>query len=185
MTTLLSPPAYAGTGKGDPSLQNRPVRIEPGPGQESVWDYPRPPRVEPCRRRVRAVLGGVVVADSSRALRVLETASPPTIYVPRADVREECLVPAAGGSWCEWKGRAAYFDVVSGEQLAEQAAWTYHNPTPPFGQLAGHVAFYPGRMDACYLDEELVRPQPGGFYGGWITDDIVGPVKGDPGTLFW
>jgi uncharacterized protein (DUF427 family) len=162
----------------------RPVRIEPGPGQESVWDYPRPPRIEPCRRRVRVVLGGVVVADSSRALRVLETASPPTLYVPMQDVRGECLVPAAGGSWCEWKGRAAYFDVVAGDELAERAAWTYPEPSPPFAPLTGYVSFYPAHL-ACYLDDERARPQPGGFYGGWLTDDIVGPVKGGPGSLFW
>jgi uncharacterized protein (DUF427 family) len=165
--------------------RTRPARVPPGPGQESVWDYPRPPRVEPCRRRVRAVFAGVAAADSTRALRVLETAGPPTIYVPMGDVLAGHLRPAAGTSWCEWKGQAAYFDVVVGGRVAEQAAWTYPNPTPAFAELAGHVAFYAGRMDACYLDEELVTPQPGPFYGGWITSDIVGPFKGDQGTLDW
>jgi uncharacterized protein (DUF427 family) len=162
-----------------------PVRIEPGPGQESVWDYPRPPRVEPCRRRIRAVFAGVTIADSTRGARVLETAGPPTIYVPRADVLTEHLHPASRTTWCEWKGWAAYFDVVVGEQVAPAAAWTYPAPTAPFAVLAGHVAFFPGRMDACCLDGERVRPQPGPFYGGWVTDDIVGPFKGDPGTEHW
>ena len=163
---------------------DRPVRVEPGPGQESVWDYPRPPRMEPCRRRVRVALGEVVVAESARALRVLETASPPTIYVPLDDVRRDSLVPSGGGSWCEWKGEAAYFDVVAGGLLAERAAWTYPEPKAPFGPLAAYVSFYPARV-ACHLGDERVRPQPGDFYGGWITDEIVGPIKGGPGTLFW
>ena len=165
--------------------RSRPARIPPGPGQESVWDYPRPPRVEPCRRRVRAVLGDIVVADSTRALRVLETAGPPTIYVPRQDVSMDHLRPARGTSWCEWKGQAAYFDVVAGDRAAEQAAWTYPRPTPSFAMLADHLAFFAGRMDACYLDDELVTPQPGSFYGGWITRDVVGPFKGEPGTQGW
>jgi uncharacterized protein (DUF427 family) len=165
--------------------RDRPVRIPPGPGQESVWDYPRPPRVEPCRRRVRAVFGGVTVADSTTALRVLETAGPPTVYVPAQDVQTGHLRPATGTSWCEWKGRAAYFDVVVGDRVAEHAAWTYPDPAPPFAELADHVAFFAGRMDACYLDDELVTPQPGSFYGGWITTDIVGPFKGEAGTLGW
>jgi uncharacterized protein (DUF427 family) len=95
------------------------------------------------------------------------------------------LRPAAGTSWCEWKGEAAYFDVVVGERAADRAAWTYPDPTPPFAALADHLAFFAGRMDACYLDDELVTPQPGSFYGGWITSDIVGPFKGDPETLGW
>jgi uncharacterized protein (DUF427 family) len=125
------------------------------------------------------------VADSTTALRVLETAGPPTIYVPTVDVRTEHLRPATGSSWCEWKGQAAYFDVAVGDRTAEQAAWTYPNPSAPFGALAGHVAFFAGRMDVCYLDDEVVIPQPGSFYGGWITADIVGPFKGEPGTTFW
>jgi uncharacterized protein (DUF427 family) len=162
-----------------------PVRIPPGPGQESVWDYPRPPRVDTCRRRVRALFADVTVADSTRALRVLETAGPPTIYVPRGDVLEEHLRPADGTTWCEWKGRAAYLDVVVGDRVAERAAWTYPSPATSFAVLAGHLAFFAGRMDACYLDDEAVTPQPGSFYGGWITKDIVGPFKGEPGTTSW
>jgi uncharacterized protein (DUF427 family) len=131
------------------------------------------------------VLADVVVADSTRALRVLETAGPPTIYVPVDDVLEGHLRPAPGSSWCEWKGQAAYFDVVAGGRVAEKAAWGYPHPTPPFAVLTGHVAFFAGRMDACYLDDELVTPQPGPFYGGWITSDVVGPFKGEPGTQGW
>jgi uncharacterized protein (DUF427 family) len=165
--------------------RNWPARIPPGPGQESVWDYPRPPRVESCRRRVRALFAGVTVADSTRALRVLETAGPPTIYVPTRDVLGEHLRPAPGTSLCEWKGQAAYFDVVVGGRVAEQAAWAYPDPTPPYAGLVDHLAFFAGRMDACYLDDEPVTPQPGPFYGGWITSDIAGPFKGEPGTLGW
>ena len=164
----------------------KPQRIEPGPGQESVWDYPRPPRVEPSKRRVRVEFAGCTIADSSRALRVCETAGPPVLYVPPDDVATELLVPAGSHStFCEWKGHASYFDIVVGEARASKAGWTYADPTAPFESLQGYLAFYPGRVDAAYLDDELVRPQPGEFYGGWITDDIVGPFKGEPGTGHW
>ena len=131
----------------------------------------------PCERRVRVEFGGEVVADSVRALRVLETSHPPTIYVPPEDVRGDLLVPGSGASVCEWKGRAAYFDVVVGERRARRAAWAYLRPKPAFADIAGWHSFYPGRVDACLLGDELVRAQPGGFYGGWVTDDIVGPFK--------
>ncbi|MCX7893944.1 MAG: DUF427 domain-containing protein [Burkholderiales bacterium] len=157
-------------------------RVPPGPGQESVWDYPRPPRLEPVARRVRVVFGGRTVADSTRALRVLETSHPPTYYVPRADVAAGALEPAAGESFCEWKGTACYFDVVAGERRAPRAAWSYPEPFPAFAPIAGYVAFYAGPMDACYVGDERVRPQPGRFYGGWITADVVGPFKGEPGS---
>lgn len=160
-------------------------RVEPGPGQESVWDYPRPPRVEPATRRVRVELGGEVVAESSRALRVLEKTSPPAYYVPREDVRMDLLEPGDGATFCEWKGRASYFDVRVGDRVAREAAWTYERPSPGYEAIAGHVAFYPGRVDACYLDEERVRPQPGTYYGGWVTGDVVGPFKGEPGSHSW
>lgn len=164
----------------------KPKRIEPGPGQESVWDYPRPPRVEPCRRLVTVRFAGREVARSERALRVLETAGAPTIYVPAADVDLDLVRPSGGrGTWCEWKGSARYFDLVAGDQVSERAAWTYPTPTPAFTALAGHYSFYPARTEACYLDDELVSPQPGGFYGGWVTADIVGPIKGEPGSLLW
>jgi uncharacterized protein (DUF427 family) len=154
--------------------------------KESVWDYPRPPRVEREGRRVRIELGGEVIADSTSALRVLETASPPTVYVPRADVREELLSPAPGHrTLCEWKGHAHYLHAEAGGSRAEHAAWHYPEPRPGFERLRDHVAFYAGRVDACYLDDELVTPQGGRFYGGWVTAEIEGPYKGEPGTEGW
>jgi uncharacterized protein (DUF427 family) len=153
---------------------------------ESVWDYPRPPRVEPTPRHVRVVLGGVTIVDTTRAWRLLETSHPPTYYVPFDDVVAGVLHPATGGqSVCEWKGMASYYDVVSGERTATRAAWTYARPSPAYEGLRGHVAFYAALMDACYVDDERVTPQPGGFYGGWITRDLVGPFKGAPGTAGW
>ncbi|MEZ5117682.1 MAG: DUF427 domain-containing protein [Candidatus Nanopelagicales bacterium] len=165
------------TGRTDP--------IEPGPGQESVWDYPRPPRVEPTSAHVQVVLGGEVVCDTRRALRVLETSHPPTYYLPRADFAAGSLEPAPGSSYCEYKGVAAYLTVVGGGERREAAAWTYPDPSPGFSALRDHVAVYPGRMDRCTVDGEVVRPQEGGFYGGWITDAVVGPFKGGPGTRGW
>ena len=165
--------------------KKHPRRIEPGPGQESVWDYPRPPRVEPSRRHVRVVFAGRTIAESDRALRVLETAGPPVYYVPPEDVRTDLLRPAPGITVCEWKGNARYHDVVVGDRVAGRAAWTYAAPNPGYEAIAGHVAFYPGRVDGAFLDDERVRPQPGEYYGGWITEDIVGPFKGEPGTETW
>ena len=161
----------------------------PGMGEdpltESVWDYPRPPAVQPCGRRVRIELGGVTVVDSTTALRVLETSHPPTIYVPPADIAPGCLAPAAGRSFCEWKGSASYLDVVAGDRRVARAAWTYRDPVPAYAALRDHVAFYPSRMDACWLDDELVQAQAGDFYGGWITAALRGPFKGAPGTRGW
>jgi uncharacterized protein (DUF427 family) len=151
---------------------------------ESVWDYPRPPALVPCDRRVRVEFAGRMIADSTRALRVLETASPPTIYVPRADIEEQALAPASGQTLCEWKGAASYHDVVLNGDRAARAAWWYPQPVSAYAALRDHVAFYPGRV-ACYLDDERVQPQPGDFYGGWVTSDIKGPFKGAPGTLGW
>jgi len=156
-----------------------------GPGQESVWDYPRPPRVEPTGEHVVVVLGGVQVVDTTRALRVLETSHPPVYYVPVADVLPGALVPAAGTSFCEYKGTASYVTVTGGGAVAERAGWYYPEPSPGFEALAGHVALYPGSMDVCTVDGEVVRPQEGGFYGGWITDRVVGPFKGAPGSRGW
>ncbi len=155
------------------------------PSTESVWDYPRPPALEPCGRRVRIELGGVTVVDSTAALRVLETSHPPTIYVPPADIAAGCVLPGAGRSFCEWKGIAAYLDVVAGERREARAAWTYRDPVAAYAALRDHVAFYPSRMDACWLDDELVQSQPGDFYGGWITAALRGPFKGAPGTRGW
>ncbi len=131
------------------------------------------------------MLGGAEVCRTSRAWRVLETSHPPSWYLPREDWLAGALVPAAGGSWCEWKGAADYLDVVGGGVVAARSAWTYPDPTPGFVELAGAVAVYPAAMDACTVDGELVRPQDGGFYGGWVTGDVVGPFKGAPGTLGW
>lgn len=163
----------------------RPTHITPKPGQESVWDYPRPPRVEPTGRRIMVQLEGVTIADSTRALRVLETSHPPTYYIPRDDVRMDLLTPSGGSSWCEWKGRAVYFTVRVGDRVAKAAAWGYPEPAPGFVPIAGHLAFYCAAMDRCTVDGELARPQPGGFYGGWVTDDVVGPFKGGPGSAGW
>ena len=163
----------------------RPRPVPPGPGQESVWDYPRPPRVEPVPDRLRVVHGGVTVADTVRGWRVLETSHPPTYYLPVADVLAGALVPAAGQSWCEWKGQASYFDVVAGGRRAARAAWSYPRPTPAFAAIRDHVAFHAALVDSCWVGEERVVPQDGGFYGGWITARIVGPFKGGPGTMGW
>jgi uncharacterized protein (DUF427 family) len=153
---------------------------------ESVWDYPRPPRVEPAANRVRVVFAGEIVADTERALRVLETSHPPVYYVPRADVAAGAVEPAPGGSTvCEWKGAAVYFDVVAGGRRAPRAAWAYPEPAPGFEELRNAVAFYAGPMDECTVGGEVVTPQPGGFYGGWITADVRGPFKGGPGTSGW
>lgn len=166
-------------------MRARPRRHEPDPGQESVWDYPRPPRLERSTELVEVELGGRTIARTTRALRVLETSHPPTYYLPVQDVAAGVLRPIAGGSLCEWKGRAAYFDIASGDHVAERAAWHYPEPTDPFAELRGHVAVYPGLMDRCLVGGEEVRAQPGGFYGGWVTSRVVGPFKGSPGTMGW
>ena len=162
-----------------------PKRIAPGPGQESVWDYPRPPRLEPSARHVRIEFGGETIAETRAAFRVLETSHPPVYYVPPEDLRVEFLRRSDRQTVCEWKGIAIYYSVVVGECVAADAAWCYPDPEPAFAALARYVAFYPSRMDACFVDGERVTAQPGDFYGGWITPDIVGPFKGDPGTSGW
>lgn len=160
-------------------------RIEPGPGQESVWDYPRPPRLEPTGRELVVVFAGVVIAQTRRGHRVLETSHPPVYYFPPEDVRREHLEHAPGGSFCEWKGRAAYWTVRVGDRVAANAAWSYPEPTRAFAAIRDHLAFYAGPMEICTVDGERVEPQPGGFYGGWVTSDLVGPFKGGPGTAGW
>jgi uncharacterized protein (DUF427 family) len=163
-------------------------RVPAGPGQESVWDYPRPPRVEPTPESVEVVLGGVVVArtsESLRALRVLETSHPPAYYLPYAAFAEGTLVPVSGTTFCEFKGTASSFDVVAGGRRAYRSAWTYRSPSPGYEAIAEHVSVMPGAMDRCTVDGEVVQPQAGGFYGGWITSRVVGPFKGGPGTLGW
>jgi uncharacterized protein (DUF427 family) len=160
-------------------------RIEPAPGQESVWDYPRPPTVEDSPRRILVVFNGVVVAETIRAKRVLETSHPPVYYIPPDDVRLEFLVPTGNASWCEWKGQAWYYSVAVGDRSAPNAAWSYPDPVRQYAEIAGYLAFYAGQMDACTVDGEQVQAQPGAFYGGWITSEIVGPFKGGPGTVGW
>jgi uncharacterized protein (DUF427 family) len=163
----------------------KPHPIAPGPGQESVWDYPRPPRVEATTRHIRVIFAGVVIADTRRARRVLETSHPPTYYIPPADIRMQYLVPTNHRSFCEWKGQARYYTVAVAGRAAPDAAWAYPRPTASFSAIQDHVAFYAHLMDACTVDGELVQPQPGGFYGGWITADVVGPFKGIPGSSGW
>jgi len=164
----------------------RPDVIEtPGPGQESVWSFPRPPRVEPCVHPIRVVFGGEVIARSDAALRLLETSHPPTYYVPPGDIAWDRLERAAGSSMCEWKGIARYWTVRVGDRVAARAAWSYPDPFDDFAALADHVAFYCAAMDACLVGGERADPQPGGFYGGWITRHMVGPFKGGPGTNGW
>ena len=154
-------------------------------GHESAWDYPRPPRLKPVAERLRVVFGGEVVADTASGFRVLETSHPPTYYFPPGGIRPGVLVPEPGASLCEWKGRAVYFKVVGGGRRAPRAAWAYPDPSPAFRALAGHVAFYPAPMDACFVGEERVAPQPGGFYGGRVTSRVVGPIKSGPGSGGW
>lgn len=159
-------------------------RAQQGP-QESVWDYPRPPRLEPTSEHVQIFFGGELIADTVSAVRVLETSHPPVYYLPLEDFAPGSLVPTHGSTVCEYKGTAAYFDVVAGDARAARAAWTYPDPLPGYGPLASRAAVYPGKMDRCTVDGEDVLPQEGDFYGGWITARITGPFKGAPGTGGW
>jgi len=159
-----------------------PFAIAPGPGQESVWDYPRPPRIAVDARHVAVTTGAVTLASTHRALRVLETASPPGFYLPAIDVDLARLQRVPGRSICEWKGVATYWALV--DAPSQPVAWTYDDPLPAFAAIRGCLAFYPGRV-ACFVDGESVTPQPGGFYGGWITQALAGPFKGIPGTGHW
>ncbi len=152
---------------------------------ESVWDYPRPPRVEPAERPVRVEVGGAVVARSERALRVLETSHPPTYYIPPAAVAPGMLTPSPHRTVCEYKGVAHYWNLEAGGRVVENAAWSYPSPAAGYEELRDHVAFYASKVDAAYVGEERVDPQAGGFYGGWVTSDVVGPFKGGPGTAGW
>jgi uncharacterized protein (DUF427 family) len=141
--------------------------------------------VQPTDRHLEVIFGGRVIADTTRGLRVLETSHPPVYYFPIEDVRPDTLDPGARASYCEFKGEARYYAVVCGEHRIEDAAWSYQCPKPGYQELTGYVAFYPSLMDECRVDGEVVRPQPGPFYGGWITSDIVGPFKGEPGINGW
>jgi uncharacterized protein (DUF427 family) len=157
----------------------------PGPGQESVWDYPRPPRVEPVAQRIRVMVDGVAVADTTRALRVLETSHPPVYYVPPGDVRLDLLRPSPSSSHCEWKGAASYWTYASGGREIADVAWSYERPEPAFASLRGCLAFHASKVDEAWVGEERAAPQPGGFYGGWMTAAVAGPVKGGPGSWGW
>ncbi len=164
---------------------SKPVPHKPAAGQESVWDYPRPPRLERTPKRIQIFFNGVQIVDSHSAWRVLETSHPPVYYIPPADIQMQFIRQVSGSSVCEWKGQASYYSLdVLGVQ-AERCAWAYLRPTPGFAPIAGYLAFYASPMDACLVEGEKVIPQPGGFYGGWITQDITGPFKGEPGTMFW
>lgn len=176
----------------------RNVTVEqPGPGQESVWDYPRPPCLEDVRERVRVVFGGLVLAETDRAVRVLETAGAPVYYLPRDSFRDGALVAKDVWTVCEWKGVAVYFDVVANGVSADWAAYGYPEPfddqVAAFSRLADYVSVYPGPMaelaghpeDGCFVGAERARPQPGGYYGGWVLDRVTGPIKGAPGTEGW
>lgn len=163
----------------------RPVPDKPGPGQESVWDYPRPPRLEPFAGLITIELGGEVIASTDRGWRVLETSHPPTYYLPRSAFRDGVLREAPGSSWCEWKGRARYFDLVTDTAVAAKAAWNYPEPTAGFEEISDAVAVMAAAVDRCTVNGETVIAQPGGFYGGWITSWVAGPFKGGPGSAGW
>jgi uncharacterized protein (DUF427 family) len=156
-----------------------------GQKKESVWDYPRPPRVEPSSKLIRVAFNGKTIAKTNRALRVLETSHPPVYYIPSSDIQQQFLRRSDDHSVCEFKGRATYYSLQMGHRVSVNAAWSYHNPATGYESIKDHVAFYAGRVDACYVDRERVHAQVGDFYGGWITSDIAGPFKGGPGTVGW
>lgn len=155
------------------------------PGQQSVWSFPRPAIAEPCASRIMIEHRGVIVADTRASIRTLETSHPPSYYIPRDDIAPGVLRAAAGGSFCEWKGVATYWDVVIGEVVLPRIGWSYAKPSPAFASLRDHVAFYAGPFERCSVDGETVTAQPGGFYGGWITSAVAGPFKGIPGSMRW
>ena len=160
-------------------------RIAPQPGQESVWDYPRPPRLELSDKLIRIKFNGEVIAETTRAYRVLETSHPPTYYIPPEDVQSKFLERSSRASFCEWKGRARYHGLKVGDRRGPDVAWSYPDSTSDFAPIRDYLAFYPSRVDECTVGDEVVRSQPGDFYGGWITSEVVGPFKGDPATMGW
>ena len=166
-------------------MLERPKRTEPSAGQESVWDYPRPPRLEKVSVRLRVIFNGQTIADTTSGYRVLETSHPPVYYIPPDDIAQQYLQGAPGSSWCEFKGHARYWSLDVDGRTAENAAWSYPTPSPAFADIAGYLAFYASRVDECWVDDERVQPQEGDFYGGWITSRIVGPFKGGAGTRGW
>ncbi len=161
-----------------------PFAMEPGPGQESVWDYPRPPKCVEDPREVMVLFGDTVIAKTTSGIRVLETASPPTVYIPPADIHMQFLKRSAGSSFCEWKGQATYWSLHLGQHEVRDVGWSYEHPSERFASIHGFLSFYPALLE-CSIDGERVRPQPGGFYGGWVTDEIIGPYKGESGTSGW
>jgi uncharacterized protein (DUF427 family) len=163
----------------------RPIPTPPQPGQESVWDYPRPPKLEAITKSIQIICNGVTIADTTRAYRLLETSHPPTYYIPPADIAMEYLQPSTRHTFCEWKGNGSYYSVIVGDKTLVDVGWFYPNPTGEFSAIRDYVAFYAGPMDACYVAGEKATPQPGGFYGGWVTADLAGPFKGIPGSMGW
>lgn len=163
----------------------RPTPIPPKPNQESVWDYPRPPRVEDTSKHIKIIFNNELIAETHNAKRLLETSHPPNYYIPPADVKADYLAPSTHTSFCEWKGLAHYYTLTVGDRTLQNVAWYYPSITPTYKSIEGYLAFYPGPMDACYVDGEKVTPQPGSFYAGWITQDIVGPFKGASGSWGW
>ena len=153
--------------------------------QESVWDYPRPPRVEPVSEHISVTHQGMELVSTNQSVRVLETSHPPTYYIPIAEFAEGVLVPVDGQTYCEFKGAASYFDLVVGNERIPRAAWTFENPNKGYEAIANKVALYANKVDQCTVGDELVQAQEGDFYGGWITSNIVGPFKGAPGTMGW
>lgn len=166
-------------------MLRHPKAIKPGPGQESVWDYPRPPRLEPVSDALKVVFAGQLVAATTAGFRVLETSHPPVYYLPASAFQDGVLKKFPGSSYCEFKGAAAYWSIDVAGKTAENAAWSYPNPTKAFAALLHHVAVYASKVDQCWVGDQLVQAQEGDFYGGWITDKVVGPFKGAPGTRFW
>ncbi len=159
--------------------------VKPGPGQESCWDYPRPPALDTSNESIVIELGGMVIARSTKSWRVLETSHPPTYYVPRAAFVEGALRLTTGATWCEWKGKATYYDLVAGDTVVQAGAWNYPEPTPRFADLSDAISLMPAVVDRITINNEVVTPQEGTFYGGWITSRVVGPFKGAPGTSHW
>jgi uncharacterized protein (DUF427 family) len=167
------------------NVSNRRHYIKPGPGQESVWDYPRPPRLESTDKHIQVIFNGIIIADTKHSKRILETSHPPVYYIPPTDVKMEYLTSTSRTTFCEWKGAASYYTITVNNKTIPNSAWYYRQPSSGYESLADYIAFYPAQMDACYVDAEKVEVQEGDFYGGWITKDIVGPFKGGQGTFGW
>jgi uncharacterized protein (DUF427 family) len=166
-------------------MSNHPKAIKPKPGQESVWDYPRPPALEKVNKTLVVEFAGRIIAETNRGFRVLETSHPPVYYFPLEDVDTDILTESSLRTGCEWKGTGKYYHLQLNEKYSENAAWYYDKPKKRFREIKNYIAFYPDRVDACYVNGERITPQPGGFYGGWITQDIVGPFKGIDGSFGW